>query len=422
MNSFYTHVANIGNTIYVRGFDENGERVHRKYPYNPTLYIPSKDDHGFKDVHGNSVKPVHFDSIRDAKDFIKKYEDVDGMTIYGYDRWAYTFIYEHYRDMKPNTKKINTVYLDIEVASDNGFPEPDKAEMPVTAITLKRRNLTVVIGCGEFTSPDKNTFYIKCSDERHLLLKFLQTWENMDVDVLSGWNTEFFDIPYLVNRITKLHSEDTVKRLSPWGRIREYNVYTGAREQQAFEIFGVSHLDYFNVYKKFCLAPRESYRLDFICQTELGEQKLDYSEHGNLHTLYKEDYQKFIEYNIRDVDLVQKLEERLGYIDVIFALTHDSGCNFQDGLSTLTIWDTIIHNYLMNQNIVIPTRKPKSLGHGQIAGGFVKDPHVGMHEWVMSFDLNSLYPHLIMQYSIGPDTHVSKNDLFNRYELLKNSI
>jgi len=404
MTGFYTNVFNHGNHIFVRGFDEDGERIHKQYTYEPRLFVPSKQPTGFVDVHNNPVKPHDFHNIYEAKDFIKKYEEVDGFSIYGYDRWAYTFIYDRYKNIIPDTSKINIVSLDIEVASDDGFPEPDVAEKEVTAITMKRRNLTVVIGCGDFVSNDKNVYYLKCKDEAHLLRKFLKTWESMDIDVLTGWNTEFFDIPYLVHRIGKVLGEESVSRMSPWGRLRQYSVTIGTKKNIGYELYGIAHLDYLAVYKKFRLQPRESYRLDYICELELGEKKLDYSEHGNLHTLYKEDYQKFIEYNIRDVDLIFMLEEHLGYLDVIFALTYDSGCNFEDGLTTLTIWDTIIHNYLMDQNVVIPTKKHVPEFSQQIVGGFVKEPQIGMHNWIMSFDLNSLYPHLIMQYNISPDT------------------
>ena len=411
---FYTNVFNHGNHIYLRGFDENGERVQKQYTYEPMMFTPSTHVTGYTDIHNNPVQPVSsIKSIYDAKDFIKKYDNVDGMSIYGYDRFAYTYIYDNYKNIKPDTSKINIVALDIEVASDDGFPEPGVAEKEVTAITLKRRNMTVVIGCGDFVTDDKNVYYLKCENEIQLLRKFLKAWEGFDIDALTGWNTEFFDIPYLVNRIRKLLGEDHVRRLSPWGKIREYNITLGTKKSQGYELHGIANLDYMAVYKKFQLQPRESYRLDYICELELGEKKIDYSEHGNLYTLYKEDYQKFIEYNIKDVDLIFMLEEQLGFINVIFALTYDSGCNYEDGLSTLKIWDTIIHNYLMDQNIVIPTKKPYNNDVGQIVGGFVKEPQVGMHEWVMSFDLNSLYPHLIMQYNVSPDTREQGRNVFN---------
>jgi DNA polymerase elongation subunit (family B) len=255
MSAFYTNVFNQGNHIYVRGFDDDGERIQKKYTYEPRLYVPSQTQTGLVDVHNNPVKPVDFHSIYEAKDFIKKYEDVDGFNIYGYDRWAYMFIYDRYKDRDPDTSKINIVSLDIEVASDDGFPEPDVAEKEVTAITIKRRNMTVVIGCGEFVSNDKNVYYLKCTDESHLLRKFLQAWEGMDVDVLTGWNTEFFDVPYLVNRIRKLLGEDHVKRLSPWGKLREYTVTMGTKKNQGYDLYGIAHLDYLAVYKKFRLQP-----------------------------------------------------------------------------------------------------------------------------------------------------------------------
>jgi len=402
--SFYTNVFNMGNHIYVRGFDENGERIQKQYTYEPYLFLPSQTETGYKDIHGNHVKKKDFDTIREARDFVKQYDDIDGMKIYGYDRWEYMYIYDNWRNCVHDSSKMNIVYIDIEVESDDGFPEPDKAEKEVTAICLIRNDMRIVIGCGDFEHDDKNTYYLKCDNEMALLRKFLKVWENLDIDVLSGWNSEFFDIPYMVNRIKKLLGDDHAKRMSPWGKIREYTMNQGIKEQQGYQLYGISHLDYLAVYRKFCLAPRESYRLDYIAELELGENKIDYSEYGNLYTLHKENYQKFIEYNIHDTVLVQRLEEQLGYMDVIFALTYDSGCNHNDGLSTLTIWDTIIHNYLMEQNIVIPNAKPKRGDFAQIAGGFVKDPIVGMHDWVMSFDLNSLYPHLIMQYNISPDT------------------
>jgi DNA polymerase elongation subunit (family B) len=419
MNAFYTNVFNHGNYIFLRGFDESGERVQKKYTYEPTMYVPSQTPSGYTDIRNNPVQPVKsINSIYDAKDFIKKYDQVENLSIYGYDRFAYTYIYDNYKNIKPDTSKINIVSLDIEVASDDGFPEPGVAEKEVTAITIKRRNMTVVIGCGDFVTDDKNIYYLKCKDEEQLLRKFLKAWEGFDIDVLTGWNTEFFDIPYLVNRIRKLLGEEHILRLSPWGKVREYNVTLGTKKNQGYELYGIANLDYMAVYKKFQLQPRESYRLDYICEIELGEKKIDYTEHGNLYTLYKEDYQKFIEYNIRDVELIFMLEDRLGYIDVIFALTYDSGCNYEDGLSTLKIWDTIIHNYLMDQNIVIPTKKPhQNSDVGQIAGGYVKEPQVGMHDWVMSFDLNSLYPHLIMQYNISPETRVQGRDIFDLGEI-----
>lgn len=406
MKSFYTNIFQRGNTIYLRGF-EDGERIQKKYKYEPYLFVPDKKMSNraiYYDIHGAPMKQVNFDSINEAKDFVKSYAEVDGMQICGYDRWQYMFLYDNFKDMDYDSSMLNIVGLDIEVESDDGFPEPDSASKEITAITLRRGDMKIAIGCGDFSCDDKNVYYMKCDNEIHLLRKFLQVWENLDVDVLTGWNTEFFDIPYIVNRINQLLGEEHSSRLSPWGLLREYSITLGTKEQRSYDILGISCLDYLAVYKKFQLAPRESYRLDNIAEVELGEKKIDYSEYGNLYTLHKENYQKFIEYNIRDVDLIFMLEEKLGFLDQLFALTYDSRVNFSEGLSSLVIWDTIIHNYLLDKNIVVPTARPHISSDHTIAGGFVKEPVPGMYEWVMSFDLNSLYPHLIMQYNISPDT------------------
>ena len=349
MTQFYTNVQQYGNYMYVRGFNADGSRMHKRFFYKPYLFIPSHQETEYTDIHGNSVQRKNFESIWEAKQFTKKYEQVEGFNVYGLDRYKYVHIYDNFHEQRVDTSKINIVNIDIEVASDDGFPEPDVAEKEVTAIAVRKRNLTIVLGCGEFDSTGmKNVYYIKCDNERHLLNKFLQTMKRFDADVITGWNIEFFDIPYLVNRITKICGEESVKRLSPWDIIKEGNVYRPGsdKKSQVFEIFGVSCLDYLALYKKFRLQPRESYRLDFIAETELGSKKIDYSEYGNLHELYKNNYQKFIEYNIKDADLIFELEEKLGYIEQVFAIAYDAKVNYDDIFTQVRMWDAITHGYL----------------------------------------------------------------------------
>jgi len=418
MTEFYTNIFHIGNHLYVRGLDANGQRIQKKVPYEPELFIPAKQETGYKNIYGQPVQPKSFSTIRDARDFIRKYEGVEGIEIYGYDKWPYTYIYENYKNIEPDTSKINVVAIDLEVQSDDGFPQPSAAAQPITAIALRRRNMRIALGCGDFETDDENTYYMKCNNEVDLLQKFLKVWENLDVDVLTGWNTEFFDIPYLVNRVRQLLGEEAIKSLSPWGIVQDYSVKFGTKDETSYKFLGISCLDYLAVYKKFRLKPRETYRLDAIAEIELGEKKIDYSEYSNLYSLYKEDFQKFIEYNLRDVDLIFMLDEHLGYMNQIFAISYDSGTNYSDSLSTLSNWDTIIHNYLLDQKIVIPTHRKNMHDHRGIEGGYVKTPIVGMHKWVMSFDLNSLYPHLIMQYNISPETHVDPYDCDPKFHRL----
>jgi DNA polymerase elongation subunit (family B) len=183
--------------------------------------------------------------------------------------------------------------------------------------------------------------------------------------------------------------------------VREAHVMN--REHQVYDLDGVATLDYIELYRKFTYSQQESYRLDNIAHVELGEKKLDYSEFETLHQLYKHDYQKFIEYNIKDVELVEKLEDKMKLIELALTLAYDNKVNYDDVFTQVRMWDAIVYNYLLKKKIVIPQMKRGSKS-SQYEGAYVKDPILGMHEWVASFDLNSLYPHLIMQYNISMET------------------
>jgi len=193
--------------------------------------------------------------------------------------------------------------------------------------------------------------------------------------------------------------------MSPWGLIRERNTTINGKLNQEFILEGIEQLDYLEVFKKFTyntLGQQESYRLDHISHVVLGERKLSYAEHGNLHTLYEKDYQKFIDYNVKDVELVHNLDVKLDLIDLIFTMAYKAGVNYNDTLGTTAIWDTIIYRLLNKQKIAVPKKveKPKT----PYSGGYVKEPQVGSHDWVTSFDLNSLYPNIIVQYNMSPET------------------
>ncbi|CAB5221588.1 PolB DNA polymerase elongation subunit (family B) [uncultured Caudovirales phage] len=416
MSKFYTSAFLYRNEIHLRGY-EDGRRVHRKIPCKPYLFVNSKrDDAVYRTLKGKPVDRVDFDSHGDARDFIKRYENVDGFDVYGLTNYVYTFLNDHYPgDIDYDPRAVATVNIDIEVAADAGFPDPSTAEKEITAITLQINDTYVVLGCGEFKTEDKNVRYIKCEDETKLLLKFLDAWRAINPDVVTGWNIEHFDIPYIVNRIRRILGEHMIKKLSPWEMVEERDIIRpksiarggkgiDERVDKVYDIYGVASLDYLELYKKFSFSNQESYRLDYIASVELGVKKLDYSEYGSLLDLYKQNYQKFIEYNIRDVELVKKLDDKLKLIEQVMAIAYDAKVLYPDSMTSVRIWDVIIHNYLLNQRIVIPQKKPGSKDKN-IIGAWVKDPLLGMHKWVVSFDLNSLYPHLIMQYNISPETY-----------------
>jgi DNA polymerase elongation subunit (family B) len=402
---FYTHFTRYGNNILVRGY-RNGKRFAEKIDYNPTLYLPSRTPTEYKTLDGSFVSPVQQGTMRDATEFVKQYEDVGNFKIYGSTNYPYVYINETYQGkVDYDTSLIRIANIDIEVGSENGFPEPATASEPVTAITFKIDGHFYVFGCGDYNNYRDDVTYHKCIDEVQLIQRFLDLWEQNSPDIITGWNVQFFDIPYLYNRITKLLGENASKRLSPWRRIGERTTTIHNKQQTAFDLVGIAVLDYIELYKKFTYSQQESFRLDHIAFVELGERKLDYSEVENLHQLYRTNFQKFIEYNIHDVELVDRLDDKMKLIEMALALAYDAKVNYTDVFTQVRMWDTLIHNHLIEKNIVVPQNETSSKD-AQYAGAYVKDPIVGMHEWVVSFDLNSLYPHLIMQYNVSPETLV----------------
>ncbi len=406
---FYTNITRHGNQILVRGLN-NGKPVKFATKYKPYLFIPSQTQTEYRNLRDEYVGRMDFDSMRDAREFLQTYEDVSGMEIFGLTDWPYMYIYDNYPgEIRYDPSLVSVCSIDIETSIENGFPDIELAENEITAITIGRNGKKTVFGCGDYKEHLPNVQYYKCADESALLLAFLEVWNGSlySPDVVTGWNIEFFDIPYLVNRIRKLLGEDQARRLSPWEILREYKVEIRGRTNVAYTPVGIAVLDYIHLYKKFTYTEQESYRLDYIAQVELGEQKLDYSEYDNLDDLRFKNFQKYIEYNIHDVELVEKLEDKLKLIELVYAMAYDAKVNYEDCLASVKQWDIITHNYLLDRKTVV-YQNNKNKNDRPFVGGYVKDPKLGMSKWVVSFDLNSLYPHLIMQYNISPETLVTR--------------
>jgi len=403
MSDFYTNICVSGKFILLRGV-ENDKRVRRKVEFRPTFFLSSQEKSEYTTLAGEYVKPIQPGTIPECREFLERYESVDNFPVFGNNRYEYAYIADEYPDdILWDVSKILIAYLDIEVGSENGFPEPRDANESITAISIKVKGNYFVFGCGDYNKHRDDVHYAKCRDESDLIRRFLDLWTRWHPDVVTGWNVEQFDIPYLANRITKLFGEDEAKKLSPWNRISKRDTVMMNRPVQFYDISGIAILDYIQLYRKFTYSQQESYRLDNIAHVELGEKKLDYSEFETLHQLYKHDYQKFIEYNIKDVELVEKLEDKMKLIELALTLAYDNKVNYDDVFTQVRMWDAIVYNYLLKKKIVIPQMK-KGSKSSQYEGAYVKDPILGMHEWVASFDLNSLYPHLIMQYNISMET------------------
>jgi DNA polymerase elongation subunit (family B) len=464
VTEFYTDVISRNGEILIRYYDEDGvqkTRRVRKGNYKPFYFVPSSKEENteFQTIHGTPLKKEFANNVSEFKK--KVYDEKDGgiynFKTYGLEHPQYLYIYENYKDMKPNTGLINVMILDIEVSTENGYSTPEDATAPITAITMMypNRNETYVLGTGEFDTTDyPNVKYIKCTTERQILTKFIQIsgyiqgshkYPDFKPDVITGWNVEFYDIPYIMNRIKKIldngqeyhksikhnvinEKSGFARCLSPWNAIEE-KIY---EEHKTYYPRGVPILDYLALYKKFIATfePQETYKLDHIAYVELGERKLDYSEYGSLHKLFVNDHQKFIEYNIRDCDLIRRIDNKRKLLELVYIIAYGAGVTYIDALGTTRSWDVAIHNYLLDQGIVVP-RFDDDKDDRTIPGGFVKDPIRGKHNWVVSFDLTSLYPHLIMGYNIGPDTFLGKvdepftaedviNDQVTKYDYFRN--
>ena len=412
MSKYYTHVLCFGNHIMYRGLN-NGRRVKQKIEYSPTLYFPTNKNTEWRSLQGDVLEPKSFGSIREAKEFIKRYEEVQNFKMFGNTRLEYAYIADTQKGIIDwDIKDLDIAIIDIEVGSENGFPDPATASEPVTAVALKRLNKRLsVYGCGDFDNTRDDVDYIKCQDEYTLLKTFLMDWEANTPDIMSGWNIKFFDIPYLHNRMQRILGPDLTKKLSPWGGLAEREKIIKGKKQTTYEILGVSCLDYIELYRWYAPAGKsqESYKLDHIASVELGTNKLDYSEYDNLHQLYKLNYQKFIEYNIKDVELIVDLEDKLKLIELAVTLAYDTKTNFEDVFAQTRMWDSLINCYLLEQKIIVPPKERKDK-ESAFEGAYVKEPQVGKHDWVASFDLNSLYPHLLIQYNISPETIIEPHE------------
>jgi len=407
---FYTNVQLIGNQFLVRGV-ENGKRFETRDEFFPTLFVKTKKDSKYRTLSGEAVEPINPGTVRDCREFYKKYDEVAGFEIFGNDRYICQYISEKYPEdeIKFDISKIKLVTLDIEVASEEGFPDVESCSEEILAITIQDYTTKEITtwGVKPFNNKQSNVTYHHCPSEYELLNHFINYWMVDVPDVVTGWNIQLYDIPYICKRLNRVLGEKIMKRFSNWGLVTEGETYIQGRKHTTFDVGGLTQLDYLDLYKKFTYKAQESYRLDYIAEVELGQKKLDHSEFDTFKDFYTQGWQKFIEYNIVDVELVDRLEDKMKLIELALTMAYDAKVNYVDVFYQVRMWDNIIYNYLKKRNIVIPP-KNKSQKNEKYAGAYVKEPIPGKYDWVVNFDLNSLYPHLIMQYNISPETLVDE--------------
>ena len=402
MSQFYTNIQLAGDNILYRGY-EDGEPVQFRTSFSPTLYVLSKKKDKFRTLDGRTVSPIKFNTAREAREFIKTYDGVEGFEVHGYERFVYQYIRQEFPgDIDYNVNQMRIYALDIEVQCENGFPDVEAAAEEMLSITIKdmvTKDFYVWAVRDFETKHNKFVF----DTEREMLAHFIEWWVKHTPDILTGWNVNLYDVPYIARRVNRTLGEKWMRSLSPWNRTNEREVYVQGRKNYAYDVSGINILDYLDLYRKFTYSNQESYRLDHIAFVELGQRKLDHSEYENFKDFYTSDWQKFIEYNIQDVELIDRLEDKMKLLDLAITMSYDAKVNFEDVYSQVRMWDTMIYNYLTDRKTVVPPRKGARKDE-KYAGAYVKEPKPGCYDWVVSFDLNSLYPHLIMQYNISPET------------------
>jgi DNA polymerase elongation subunit (family B) len=407
--NFYTNVVLVGNEILSRGYSD-GKHYKNREEFYPTLYVKTQKKTKFKTLEGNYVDAVKPGTIRETRDFISKYEKVDNFELYGNTRYINQYISENYQgEIKFDISKIKLITIDIEVASENGFPDVKECQEELLTISIQDYSTKQITtwGVKPFINKQQNVTYYHCKSEEDLLDKFIFWWEDFSPEVVTGWNCDLYDIPYLYGRLCRVLGTKAAKQLSTWGIVTEDEIVIKGRYQKRCDIAGLTILDYLELYRKFTYTNQESYRLDHIAEVELGQKKLDHSEYDTFKEFYTKNWQKFVEYNIVDVELVDRLEDKMKLIELAITMAYDSKGNYNDVFFQVRTWDSIIYNYLKEKDIVIPFKK-ETRKDSKFAGAFVKEPIPGKYDWVVNFDLNSLYPHLLMMYNISPETLVDK--------------
>lgn len=410
-DNFYINAVRIGNDICLREV-RDGIQNKRKVRYEPTLFISSNGQQTeWRSLYGDSVKAVRFDSMSDAREFVQKYEGVDGVKLFGQTDYEMAFLNEYYPGvLEFDLNKISAWSIDIETrlptdkfGKITGFPDIKTANSEINLITMEELSTGNCYSFGCKPYDGKDTLFTQCRDEADLLKQFIQFWNLKQVAVVTGWNIDFFDIPFIVNRINRILGEGSANKLSPWNRTTVDVKQFQGKEEISVKILGVSCIDYLALYKKFTYVKLESYSLAFVTQEELGETKLDHSEYENFNVFAEKGWNKFVQYNVRDARLVSKLERKLKLIELALTIAYRAKVNYSVVFGPVKTWDGIIHNALYSKKICVPFKEAVHDSDG-IEGAYVKDPIPGWKYYTATLDATSLYPSIMMTLNMSPET------------------
>ena len=417
--NFYKNVIEHRGKLLVRGI-KNGKDYKQRMDFMPTHYSLTNEKSPYKNLQGQNLKPFTLDNIFDARRFRKEMTEMRS-PVYGLERYHYQYIGQEYpNDIEWSKDLIKIFTVDIETTCEAGFPDVENPQETIICLTVKNQSNKQIItwGIGEYKNDRPDVTYVYCKHEKELIFQFMKFWIKNYPDVVTGWNCKFFDMPYLMNRIKAIAGSEVANKMSPWNIAEAKEVRTQGRVQTVYDIKGVAVLDYLDLYKWFIPTRQESYKLDFIGELELKQPKNE-NPYGTFKEFYEKDFQKFVDYNIQDVEIVDKLEDKLGLIDLSLTVAYESKVNYDDIFSQVRVWDTLIANYLMERKICVPPREEHSKD-SKYEGAYVKDPIPGQHKWMVSFDINSLYPHILIQYNISPEKLYGSADTIPGVEKMLN--
>lgn len=428
MQEFYISVETAGNDIIERYIDKNGEEKQRRITYSPTMF--SHAQQGIKtkffDIYGKPCVKNTFPTIKDARDWMRRMEDV-GLDAMGMDDFKLAYISDTYgSEIVYNKQFIRVANSDIEVTGAK-FPDPMKAEYEIDAIThydsiddkfyvfdllhslygsvskwdSKLAARSEAEG-GDEVPQDilERVVYMAFDSEKEMLLEYINLWEEKRPAIYTGWNVEGFDIPYIMNRVKQVLGERTMKRFSPIGRVNSKLIQNIYGDKEIYSIDGVTILDYMDLYKKYSFTNQPTYALDYIAKYETKKGKLPYD--GPINKLRETNHQRYISYNIMDVESVGGIDRVRGFIDLALSMSYYAKMPFGGVMSPIKTWDAIIFNSLKADNKVIPQGK-KHIKQSY-PGAYVFEPIPCARKYIMSFDLTSLYPSIIRQVNISPET------------------
>lgn len=472
MSKFYTNIEQRGDSILYMGW-ENGLPVKQKIKYKPHVFIPSKTETDYKAFSNKKhLQRVDFDSISDMKEYIKTYSDVSNFEIYGCSNivrqftrtmfegeieWDYAQTKIWFFDIETRVEGLaldptesqyirighetfQKTYQDLMLMLEDsvsfdlledgeyvpikaskayraGFPDPQKAEQEILLISMIEHHTKKLYVWSIKPIREDNKIFEMGADfrsfesEKKMLKDFLLFWKSTRIDVISGWNSESFDIPYLVNRMNSVLGSELTNHLSPWNVIKERKyVSDNGEDVSTYDIYGITHLDYLIIYKKFNPGSKESFKLDYIAEYELGERKVE-NPTDNFKDFYISHWETFVEYNCVDAMLLHKLEHKMLMVRLAMQLAFIARCNFGDVVSAMRLWESIIYNYFMDEKLIEDYDREKK-EKKQIVGAYVHEPKPGKYGWTVSLDFSSLYPSIMMQNNISPETIVGKKDYF----------